>query len=114
MATCDRNSSVSVFNLTIVDDPAQEHEHHWLWSVIKHPTIQVALTPPGDRVRVNWEALFGFGDLASSIQYDNEPDYSAAIMLANVRNGVKVKIHGNLKEKGDGKVPTRKNLVHKK
>ncbi|TRY67324.1 hypothetical protein TCAL_11130 [Tigriopus californicus] len=84
MTTCNRNGSVSVFNLTIVDDPVQAQEHHWVWSVIKHPTIQVALTPPGDRVRIDWGALFGFGDMASAIDYENAPDYSAAIMLANL------------------------------
>ena len=76
----------SVANLTVRDTPSGPLEHHWLWSVIGHPTVQLALTEPNDDIDIDWSALLGKngGDLDSAIVYSQAPKYSAAIMLANV------------------------------
>jgi hypothetical protein len=39
--TLPHGPTVSLVNVSIVDSPVQSHEHHWLWSVIGHPTLQV-------------------------------------------------------------------------
>ena len=82
---------MSVANLTILDDPAGDVEHHWIWSVIGHPSVQLALTDPpsdvgdSDYVEIDWAALLGLtGSIDTSIVYKDPPKYSAAIMLANV------------------------------
>ena len=76
--------TVSLINLTVVDEPVQSVEYHWLWSVIGHPTLQGAVTEPGDRANINWNAIFGSGSIDKSIQYFEKPMYSGAIMLLNV------------------------------
>jgi hypothetical protein len=41
--TLPNGPTVSLVNLTISDSPVQPREHHWLWSVIGHPTLQVTI-----------------------------------------------------------------------
>ena len=76
-------------------------QYHWLWSVIGHPTIQAAVTEPGDQINIKWNSIFGFGPLDNAIQYENRPLYSGAIMLLNVRDILfsdllKMKLYYNL------------------
>ena len=49
---------VSVINVTVADEPAQELEQHWIWSVIGRPTVQAAITGPGNYAFVNWSSIF--------------------------------------------------------
>ena len=55
-----------------------------LWSVIGHPTLQAAVTEPGNLVNINWNKIFGLGPLENAINYQSKPLYSGAIMLLNV------------------------------
>ena len=50
---------VTVANLSISDTPVQEHEFHWVWSVIGHPVIQAAVTEADSYARVDWPAILG-------------------------------------------------------
>ena len=50
---------VTVANLTVLDDPSQHHEFHWVWSVIGHPVIQAAVTAKDSIAHVDWSAIFG-------------------------------------------------------
>lgn len=75
---------VSIINLTIYDDPQQDEEQHWLWSVIGRPTIQTAITPIGDVPEIRWSSIFDSSDMQKSIKYEKEPFYSGAVMLMNV------------------------------
>ena len=84
--SCSLNQSlISVVNLTVYDSPVAAVEHHWIWSVIGRPTVQLALTQPQDEAEIDWAALLGMTEsIDSSIVYSQSPKYSAAIMLANV------------------------------
>lgn len=75
---------VSIVNVTVTDTPVQDEEQHWLWSVIGRPTVQAAITKPGDYSAVNWTSIFDKNDIGDSIFYLNRPLYSAAVMLMNV------------------------------
>jgi len=75
---------VSVINVTVADEPAQEHEQHWIWSVIGRPTVQAAITGPGNYAFVNWSSIFNIDDVGQSIQYKHSPIYSGAVMLMNL------------------------------
>ena len=90
LPVCIKNATqITVANLTVADKPNEERQHQYIWSVIKHPSVQVALTRPGNEARIDWSQLFGMeGSLDSSIGYQDEPDYSAAIMLANVSSNI--------------------------
>ncbi len=77
---------VSIINVTVQDDPQQDVEQHWLWSVIGRPTVQAAITPPDDHVNIQWAAIFDTSDTGKSVQYQENPFYSGAVMLMNVRN----------------------------
>ena len=50
---------VTVANLTVLDDPSQHHEFHWVWSAIGHPVIQAAVTAKDSIAHVDWSAIFG-------------------------------------------------------
>ena len=78
---------VSVINVTVHDDPVQDDEQHWLWSVIGRPTVQAAITQPDDRVTMDWSSILSMDkdNFNNSISYINEPLYSGAVMLMNVR-----------------------------
>ena len=75
---------VSVINVTVADEPAQEHEQHWIWSVIGRPTVQAAITGPGNYAFVNWSLIFNTDDMGQSILYKDSPVYSGAVMLMNL------------------------------
>ena len=77
---------VSIINVTVQDDPRQDDEQHWIWSVIGRPTVQAALTPPNDIAHMNWTSIFDASDTGKSIWYEKEPLYSGAVMLTNVRS----------------------------
>ncbi len=79
-----KGPSVTLVNLTVSDTPVQPVQYHWLWSVIGHPTLQAAVTEPGDEIKIKWSSIFGLGPLDNAIQYENRPLYSGAIMLLNV------------------------------
>lgn len=82
--TLPTGPTVSLVNLTVLDNPVQAVEYRWLWSVIGHPTLQAAITEPGDKIKIKWNSIFGFGPLDNSINYEKGPIYSAALMLLNV------------------------------
>ena len=75
---------VSVINVTVHDDPVQDDEQHWLWSVIGRPTVQAAITPPDDRAKMDWSSILSSTNFSNSISYIKEPFYSGAVMLMNV------------------------------
>ena len=75
---------VSIINVTVQDDPVQDEEQHWLWSVIGRPTVQTAITPTNDTATIKWSAIFDKSDPGKSIKYTKEPYYSGAVMLMNV------------------------------
>ena len=75
---------VSVINVTVADEPAQEHEQHWIWSVIGRPTVQAAITSPGNYAYVNWSLIFNTDDMGRSILYKDSPHYSGAVMLMHL------------------------------
>jgi hypothetical protein len=85
--TLANGSEVSIVNVTVGDDPAQEEEQHWVWSVIGRPTVQAAITRPGDVTSVRWSSIFDKSDIGKSILYDSKPLYTGAVMLMNVRKG---------------------------
>ena len=78
---------VTIANLTIKDTPAHPTGYQYLWSVIGHPTIQAAVTHPGNFMVVDWYALFQLDSKKSlwkSIKYANPPLYTSAVMLTKV------------------------------
>lgn len=77
---------VSVINVTVHDDPVQDDEQHWLWSVIGRPTVQAAITPPDDRATMDWSSILSMDkdNFSNSISYTKEPFYSGAVMLMNL------------------------------
>ena len=77
-------TQISIVNVTVSESPALEKEQHWIWSVIGHPTIQTALTKPGDVPEIKWGPLIKNGDISNSITYQGKPFYSGAVMLMNV------------------------------
>ena len=76
----------TVANLTVKDTPSHATGYQWMWSVIGHPTIQAAITKPGNFLRVDWYALFRFSpkSLWKAIKYNEHPYYSSAVMLTKV------------------------------
>ena len=68
----------------MADEPAQEHEQHWIWSVIGRPTVQAAITGPGNFAFVNWSLIFNTKDMGKSILYKENPMYTGAVMLMNL------------------------------
>ena len=78
---------VTIANLTVKETPSRATENHWMWSVIGHPTIQAAITDPGNVLTVDWPKIFGFklGSLWKAIRYREVPYYSSAVMLTKVR-----------------------------
>ena len=77
---------ITVANLTVKETPSHTTEKHWMWSVIGHPTIQAAITNPGNVLLVDWGKIFGFnvGSLWKAIHYRQQPYYSSAVMLTKV------------------------------
>ena len=77
---------VTIANLTVTDNPPRATGYQWMWSVIGHPTIQAAITTPGDFLLVDWAKIFGnpFKSLWKAIKYHERPKYSSAVMLTKV------------------------------
>ena len=75
---------VSIINVTVHDNPKQNDEQHWIWSVIGRPTVQASITPPDDIAHINWSSIFDSSDTAHSIWYEKQSLYSGAVMLANL------------------------------
>ena len=78
---------ITIANLTIKDNPSRSTGYQWMWSVIGHPTIQAAITNPGNFLTVNWNAIWGGGSTGSlwkAIKYQERPVYSSAVMLTKV------------------------------
>ena len=76
---------VSIVNVTVKDNPQQNDEQHWIWSVIGRPTVQTAITPPNDIAHMQWKSIFDTSPVGKSIKYENPPFYTGAVMLMNVR-----------------------------
>ena len=77
---------VTVANLSIADTPAQEHEFHWVWSVIGHPVIQAAVTEAGSVADVDWPAILGMQTTAGDFilhddGYDNPKSKTNSVIL---------------------------------
>jgi len=81
-----KNGSVgiTVANLTVSDNPQQDHEFHWVWSVIGHPIIQAAVTPLNSVAHIDWGAIFGLHSAGHAIDYNVTPIYSSAIMMTRL------------------------------
>ena len=77
---------VTIANLTVTDNPSRATGYQWMWSVIGHPTIQAAITTPGNFLVVDWAKIFGnpFKSLWKAIKYHEHPKYSSAVMLTKV------------------------------
>ena len=78
---------ITIANLTVKDNPSRSTGYQWMWSVIGHPTIQAAITNPGNFLTVDWNAIWGGGSTGSlwkSIRYQERPVYSSAVMLTKV------------------------------
>ena len=78
---------ITIANLTVKDNPSRSTGYQWMWSVIGHPTIQAAITNPGNFLTVNWNAIWGGGSTGSlwkAIKYQERPVYSSAVMLTKV------------------------------
>ena len=77
---------VTIANLTVKDIPSRTTGYQWMWSVIGHPTIQAAITNPGNFLTVDWGTIFGFSmkSLWKAIKYKEQPYYSSAVMLTKV------------------------------
>ena len=78
---------ITIANLTVKDNPSRSTGYQWMWSVIGHPTIQAAITKPGNFLMVDWNAIFGDGSTKSlwkAIKYHERPLYSSAVMLTKV------------------------------
>jgi len=95
---------VTVANLTVLDDPSQHHEFHWVWSVIGHPVIQAAVTAKDSIAHVDWSAIFGMASAGHAISYDEEPYYSSAIMMTRL---IEFNDTANT-----GKMDSKENLKH--
>lgn len=76
---------VTVANLSISDTPSQEHEYHWVWSVIGHPVIQAAVTEHNSVAQVDWPAILGMRTSAGhAIDYNVSPLFSSAVMMTKL------------------------------
>jgi len=78
---------ITIANLTVKDNPSRSTGYQWMWSVIGHPTIQAAITKPGNFLMVDWNAIFGDGSTKSlwkAIKYHERPLYSSAVMLTKL------------------------------
>ena len=78
---------ITIANLTVKDNPSRSTGYQWMWSVIGHPTIQAAITKPGNFLIVDWNAIFGdpMKSLWKAIKYHERPLYSSAVMLTKVK-----------------------------
>ena len=77
---------VTIANLTVKDNQPRRIEYQWMWSVIGHPTIQAAITTPGNFLLVDWSKIFGnpMKSLWKAIKYYEHPKCSSAVMLTKV------------------------------
>ena len=103
---------ITVANLTITDQPEQEHELHWMWSVIGHPAIQTAITGHGDRMTIDWSAIFGFGSLARAIDYVDPPIFTSAIMITRLIEFNDTDLSGKLGSKANRETARSYDLIN--
>jgi len=104
---------ITVANISISDDPQQEYEYHWLWSVIGHPAIQAAITQQNSLLKIDWSAIFGLGGAGHAIGYQPVPPfYSAAIMISKLIEFNDTDNSGRLDSKVNQQFVRTYDLIH--